>query len=252
MTRPSHPDDERPTTEGGASLPETRSSRRLSALRKAFYRLGLPLALSLVRFWWRSCRIVKIIGHERAASAIEQGAIIPVYWHGFQLFCVRYLLDQRSRGLSLGFLISPSVDGELPAMAARLVGAHVIRGSSNYTGARALRDYYVALQGGISPAITPDGPSGPAFEFKMGAILLSQLSGRPIVPLSFGARRAWRFTAWDRFFLPWPFSRIVVAVGEPRYVPKRLDPAELSAWQREMAQELESLHDTACAALQGE
>jgi hypothetical protein len=228
---------------------ETRSGRRLTALRRLLYRLGLPIAMLLVRFWWRTCRVVRVIGDENAAAALADGAIIPVYWHGQQLFSVQYLLQQRVRGLALGFLISPSVDGELPAMAARLVGARVIRGSSNNTGARALRDYYLALKEGISPSITPDGPSGPRQQFKPGAILVSQLSGRPILPISFAASRGWRFTAWDRFLLPWPFARIVVNVGRPQVVPKRLDPEQLAQWQDSLRVELDTLYEVACAAL---
>ena len=73
-------------------------------------------------------------------------------------------------------------------------------------------------------------------------MLLAQLSGRPILPLAFAASRAWRFTAWDRFVLPWPFARVVVAVGVPRYVPKGLDAAALARWQGEMAAELHALY----------
>ncbi|EQD78910.1 protein containing DUF374, partial [mine drainage metagenome] len=83
------------------------------------------------------------------------------------------------RGMKLGWLISPSVDGEIGAMLVHRLGAHAIRGSSTHTGARALRDYYQALvKENISPAITPDGPRGPRNQFKPGTILLAQLSGR--------------------------------------------------------------------------
>ena len=243
MTAPDHSPSETPRGEA------TRSSRRLSFLRRLLYRLAFPMAMLLVRFWWISCRVVRVLGDEHAIAALAQGPIIPVYWHGQQLFCVRYLLQQRARGLSLGFLISPSVDGEMPAMSARLMGAKVVRGSSNNTGARALRDYYVALQDGVSPAITPDGPSGPLHVFKPGAVLVSQLSGRPILPLAFAASRYWRFTAWDRFLLPWPFARIVVAVGAPRIVPKRLTADALAVWQEEMALELDGLYRRASESL---
>ncbi len=46
--------------------------------------------------------------------------------------------------------------------------------------------------------ITPDGPRGPRFEFKPGAILLGQMSGRPILPMAFAASRAW-LIKWDKF-----------------------------------------------------
>jgi lysophospholipid acyltransferase (LPLAT)-like uncharacterized protein len=244
---PEPPDNSAPRT---AYERQTRSGRRLTAVRRTLYRLGVPVAVALVRFWWCTCRIVRVEGDEHAAAALADGPVVPVYWHQHQLFCVRFLLSQRRRGLALGFLISPSVDGELPAMLARRAGAHVLRGSSSNTGARALRDYYVALQQGISPAITPDGPYGPRFGFKPGAIMLAQLSGRPMLPMAYCASRAWRFRAWDRFVLPWPFARIVVAVGAPRYVPRGLDAAGLARWQSDMTAELHALYRAARTSLE--
>ena len=161
-----------------------------------------------------------------------------MYWHQHQLFCGKYLLEQSARGLKLGFLISPSVDGEIGVMVVAHFGGHVIRGSATHTGARALRDFYDALvKQGVSPAMTPDGPKGPRFVFKPGAILLSQMSQRPILPMAYAASRATLFH-WDKFVLPWPFSRIVIAVGAPRQVPRALQPAALEALQKEMAAEM--------------
>ena len=74
--------------------------------------------------------------------------------------------------------------------------------------------------------ITPDGPRGPRFKFKPGAILLAQMSGRPILPMAFAASRAW-LIKWDKFVLPVPFARIVIAVGAPRYVPRVTDAAAI-------------------------
>ena len=192
-------------------------------------------------------RVVAVLGAGRLAEAVAAyGAVIPVYWHQHQLLPLRYLLEHRAMGLKLGFLVSPSLDGDMPAMLAHRAGAHAIRGSSSVTGARALRDYYEAItRDGISPAITPDGPRGPAHEFKPGAILLSQLSGKPIVPMAFAARHVYALKTWDRFVVPLPFTRAALAVGEPRVVPKRLAPGGLEEWQRTMKTELESLHDAA-------
>lgn len=231
---------------------ETRSGRRLTRARAALYRVAVPLATGLVRLWWWLCPVTRVIGDEHAARAIAGGALIPVYWHGHQLYCIRFLLEQRARGLKLGFLISPSLDGEIAASLAERAGAHVIRGSSNNTGARALRDYYVALQQGLSPGITPDGPTGPREDFKPGAVLIAQMSGRPMLPLSFHATRAWRLRTWDRFVLPVPFSRVVVAVGAPRAVPRGLDAEALQRWQREMGEELRALYEVAREAAQGD
>jgi lysophospholipid acyltransferase (LPLAT)-like uncharacterized protein len=216
--------------------------RPLTFWRKQLYRLAVPLGMLLIRFFWWSCRVVRVITADGVDVAVRSGPIIPVYWHQHQLFCTRHLLTMRAIGVKPGFLISPSVDGEIPAMIAKAERAYVIRGSSSHTGARALRDYYVALQAGVSPAITVDGPYGPAFECKPGAVMLAQLSGRPVVAMSFFAERAWLFRAWDRFVLPWPFARIVMAVGTPRYVPKGLDAARMQALQDEITAELKGLY----------
>ncbi len=171
------------------------------------------------------------------------GAVIPVYWHGSQLVPVRYLLGRAPAGFKLGFLVSPSVDGELPALLAKRVGAHAIRGSSSATGARALRDYHQALvREGISTVITPDGPHGPRRQFKPGAVLISQVSARPIVPIAYAASRVWRFPTWDRFVLPWPGASYVVVIGTPLVVPRGTDAASLASWQERLGEELDSLY----------
>jgi lysophospholipid acyltransferase (LPLAT)-like uncharacterized protein len=229
---------------------QTRSGRRLTRARLVLYQIIVPVGLSLIRLVWRWSRFGLVIGTEHIASALERApSFIPVYWHQHTLFCVKHLLDQRRFGLKLGFLISPSVDGEIGAMIVRSLGGEVIRGSSTHTGARALRDYYQALShDSISPAITPDGPRGPPWKFKPGAVLLAQLSGRPMVPLSYAASRALKIK-WDRFVIPWPFSRIVVAVGEPVYVPKGLDAAGLERLQLDMERRLRLLFEEAQGGL---
>jgi lysophospholipid acyltransferase (LPLAT)-like uncharacterized protein len=229
---------------------QTRSGRRLTRARLFWYRLLVPVGLSLMRLVLRWSRVRQVLGAQHVTAALERApSFIPVYWHQHQLFCVKHLLEQRGAGLKLGFLISPSVDGEIGAMIVRNLGAEVIRGSSSHTGARALRDYYQALaHEGVSPAITPDGPRGPPWKFKPGAVLLAQLSGRPMIPLSYAASSAWKIK-WDRFVIPKPFSRIVVAVGEPVYVPKGLDAAGLEGLQLTMEHRLEGLFREAETAL---
>ncbi len=228
----------------------TRSDRRMTWQRRALYRLALPLALVVIRTFWRLCRVVKIEGEEHLRAALaEAPSILPCYWHQHQLFCGKYLLEQGALGMKVGWLISPSVDGEIGAMLARRLGAHAIRGSSTHTGARALRDFYQALvKDGISPAINPDGPRGPRHQFKAGAIVLAQISGRPIVPMAYAASRAWQ-VKWDRFVIPKPFARIAIAIGPPRHVPRTLDAEGLAALQEEMAAELNRTCESARRAL---
>ncbi|MEI6458682.1 MAG: lysophospholipid acyltransferase family protein [Pseudomonadota bacterium] len=233
------------TTSDHQSAPDpaaTYQGRELTARRRWLYRIATPIGLLLVRFFWATCRIRLVLGEAQALEGLKDGPIIPVYWHQHQLFLGKYLIGLRRIGMDPGFLISPSVDGEIPSRIAQRHGCHVIRGSSSHTGARTLRDYYLALQKGVSPAITVDGPTGPAFECKPGAVMLAQLSGRPIVALSFHASRAWLFHKWDRFVLPKPFSTITIALGAPRYVPKRIDAPVTERLQKEIDAELKALY----------
>jgi lysophospholipid acyltransferase (LPLAT)-like uncharacterized protein len=210
------------------------------------------VAWALLRFFWGSCRLQPIAGVEGARVALrEHGAVIPVYWHQHIVFGVRALVLLEPDGLKPGFLISPSVDGTAPAMLVRKLGGHVIRGSSTHTGARALRDFYETIvKQHVSPALTPDGPRGPVHEFKPGAVLLAQLTGRPILPIAVSASRTLRFSTWDRFELPLPFSRVAISIGEPVRVARGLDPAAQAELQRSLAQTLHSLKAAGLAALQ--
>ena len=230
----------------------TRSSRRMTPLRRMLYTLAVPLGLAIIKGWLGTCRVVRVLGVEKLDAALSKApSLIPCYWHQHQLFCAWYLLSQRSRGLTVGWLISPSVDGELGAMMVRRLGGGVIRGSSSHTGARSLRDYYQALvKENVSPVLTPDGPRGPRFKFKPGAILLAQMSGRPMLPMAYAASRAW-LVKWDKFVVPVPFSRVVIAIGEPHYVPRVTDSAGLERLQADMEAELKKLYQTASDALHG-
>jgi lysophospholipid acyltransferase (LPLAT)-like uncharacterized protein len=229
----------------------TRGRRRLTPVRMWMYRVAVVVGWWLVRLFWATCRIHRVIGIDAARATVRASkSVIPVYWHQHVLFGVRALLDLRPEGLKVGFLISPSVDGTAPAMLVERIGGHVIRGSSTHTGARALRDYYETIvKQQISPAITPDGPRGPLHEFKPGAVMLSQITGKPILPVSVAASRTYTFRTWDRFELPLPFSRVVIVYGDPVKVPRAMDADGLAAMQADMAQRLLALKDEARRAL---
>ncbi len=227
------------------------TGRRMGALRRWSYPIAAPVILGLVRLWWRSCRVVAVVGEEHLDQVLARWpSFLPCYWHQHNLFCAQYLLaQQQRRGLKTGFLISPSVDGELATLILQRAGAHVIRGSSSRTGALAMKEYFHALtRDGVSPVLTPDGPRGPRFKFKPGAILLAQMSGRPILPMAYAASRAW-LIHWDRFVLPWPFSRIAIAIGPPRSVPRVLGVADVQALQSELETTLKATFTAAQQAL---
>ena len=219
--------------------------------RRLLYLFAKPLIKGLLNTLWLTCRIITVRGAEHADQILTEGnPVIPCYWHQHHIFGIWYMLQLRKRGLKVGFLISPSRDGEVPAKIAESWGLRAIRGSSNRTGARALKELYELItREGISPVNTSDGPTGPLHKFKPGAIMLAQMSGAPILPLSWAADRFWQLSSWDRFIIPKPFARIVISVGEPRYIDRQLGMTELEPIQDELEETLKKLQQQAKASL---
>jgi len=50
---------------------------------------------------------------------------------------------------------------------------------------------------------------------QIGVVELARLTGRPVIPITFSASRKRIFNSWDRFLLPYPFSKGVFIYGEP-------------------------------------
>ncbi len=215
--------------------------------------LAVPLATWLVRLSWRCVRITRVVGGGHLDEALaRRPSCIPVYWHQHHVACIAWLLRrQRELPLRTGFLISPSRDGELGARVVQRLGGHPVRGSSTRTGALAMKELFQALmKEGVSPVINPDGPKGPRFRCKPGAILLAQMSGRELLPMAFHASRATLFH-WDKFVLPWPFARVAIAVGEPWLVPRGGGEPAMAAAQAELERRLHATYLQARAALEG-
>lgn len=226
-------------------------ARQLSWKRKLIYSLIRPILNGFLNLIWMTCRVKTIINDEYGQQLARSGkAIIPCYWHQQHIFGAYYMRLLQKSGLKLGFLISPSVDGEVPAKIIQSWGAYAIRGSSNRTGARAIRDLYQLIkQKGISPVNTSDGPTGPIYKFKPGAVMLAQLTQSPMLALAYAVDRAWYLKSWDKFIIPKPFSNIVIAVAKPRYVDKKVSMEEQTEIALEMENTLMSLMESASQEL---
>lgn len=167
-------------------------------------------ALKLLARTWR-VRVVNAPALDglRAANrsfifSLWHGQLLPLLWH------------HRNEGVVL--LISEHRDGELVARAAESLGYALVRGSTTRGADRALISIIRELQAGREVAITPDGPKGPARKYAPGALIASQRSGVPILPVVAVADRAWSLSSWDRFMIPKPFARVTVAYGNPTNV----------------------------------
>ncbi|GAB4222705.1 MAG: hypothetical protein Kow0062_21190 [Acidobacteriota bacterium] len=177
--------------------------------------LAPPLAAGLIRLVRRS---VRLRVHNREVIerfAREDRRYIHVFWHAHLLLMVYSYV-----GPKLVFMISRHRDGELIARTVERFGYVPARGSSTRGGAAALREMMRAMRQGADIGFTPDGPRGPARRVQPGCVVAAQLSGAPIVPVALGATRAWRLSTWDRFVVPRPGARVLLAYGEPLTVAR--------------------------------
>ena len=110
---------------------------------------------------------------------------------------------------------STSRDGRLQAKILKKFHYEIIPGSSSKTPVRALIQSLKKIQEGYNFAITVDGPTGPIYKVKPGALYVAKKTGATIIPMSFSSSPAFVIKSWDRYLMPKPFSRAVHLIGEP-------------------------------------
>ena len=156
-----------------------------------------------------------------AAFHAAKRPFILAFWHG-RLLMMPCAWNKR---VPIHMLISGHRDGRIIADAVRHFGIDSIAGSSTAGGPAALKSMVRQLKAGDCVGITPDGPDGPAMRATPGIVAAARLSGAPVIPLTYATKRRRILDTWDRFHLPFPFSRGVFLWGEAIVVPPDLDDA---------------------------
>lgn len=113
---------------------------------------------------------------------------ILVFWHDQQLMMPLAYLAYR-KGAGAHILISQHRDGELIRRIVKGFGFGTVRGSTNRGGSAALRQLIRLGRAGEDLVVTPDGPKGPRHVAQKGVIYLAQVTGLPIIPLSFSCSK---------------------------------------------------------------
>lgn len=147
---------------------------------------------------------------------------ILTLWH-------RHLLPGLGRGgwrRPITVLVSRSKDGELIARVLAWYGVESARGSSTRGGSAAIREILRVAKSGRNIVFTPDGPKGPPQIAKDGVVYAAQVTGLPILPMSFASPGSKVLRTWDRMILPKPFTRGVFLYGAPITIPRDGDVEE--------------------------
>ena len=153
--------------------------------------------------------------------------ILICAWH--QQPFVAICSFERYRTYKPSLMISQSIDGEILAGVAELIGWYPVRGSSSRGGKAALKQMIQALKTNGLAAHIMDGPRGPMGYVKAGAIRLALEADALIVPCYVSVDRAWFFNSWDKFFIPKPFSNVTLRFDSPMELEYPVSEPEFEA-----------------------
>lgn len=178
----------------------------------------------------------EVDGWENVSAGEPTRGAILAFWHG-RIFLATYYF----RGRGIVVMTSRNTDGEYIARVIRRFGYVPARGSSSRGGHAALVEMVRALRSGAHVGFTMDGPRGPRYVAKPGAVWVAAKTGRPICPFHLCAERKWVLSSWDRFQIPKPFTRVIAIFAPPIFVPKDARESELERYQAQLQRTLEAL-----------
>ena len=171
--------------------------------------------------------------HEKEKYECLNRPVVLVFWHEQQLLLpflvVKHLLKKFEPYRKPYALISGHRDGQILARAMKVFGVGSVAGSSTSGGRQATIKLLKIVREGYNLAVATDGPKGPIYVCKPGAIKMAQISGAALVPIAATANRVWRFKSWDKLQLPKPFASVHALVGEPIFIARDADDATFNA-----------------------
>jgi lysophospholipid acyltransferase (LPLAT)-like uncharacterized protein len=181
-------------------------------------RVAVWPAAALIRLWWLTLR-VDIPEEDLRVVTLQGEPTIFILWHN-RLFMAAWMIRTYRGGHPLFSLISASSDGAWLTALFSSLGVRAVRGSSSRLGREAVNDLMEVLRLGFDVGITPDGPRGPMYELKPGALVVARRGRTRVVLIGADYESSWRLESWDGFHIPRPFSRVHL-----RYVEAGLDEA---------------------------
>ncbi|MGA2298277.1 MAG: DUF374 domain-containing protein [FCB group bacterium] len=173
--------------------------------------MGLKFRYKLLNIFIRmiaSTWQYKIIG-----KVPEKNSII-VFWHGLMLPVWKYFSEKKAIAV-----VSVSKDGEILASLLKKWHYSLVRGSSGI-GGKVVMNEITELSRNNLVLITPDGPKGPVYKFKPGAVVAAHRSGSAIVLCNVGIKGKFSSKkSWDNFSIPTPFAKIELHFSDEIFVP---------------------------------
>lgn len=164
------------------------------------------------------------------------GGRLFAFWHGKMVY--GWLLSQKLfPEHDIHAVVSLSRDGEILSRALDTMGFSLIRGSSSKGSDEVKNTMLGKIEKGGIVAVTPDGPRGPLHSFKYGTLRLASEQGIPIIFAAIRYGKTIQLKSWDKFEIPYPFSRVHVAFHHIE-VPEMKNREALELLERQLSKQL--------------
>ncbi len=197
-----------------------------------------PFIGGTYRLWCKTLRYTQI-NRETCDRLSKRGQpLVFALWHG-EVFAFPY----KKGDWKIFTIVSRSTDGEYLARLLQDQDIFPLRGSSSRGGLAALlRGAKIMRENSMHACITVDGPRGPRHHVKDGALYLAHRAGAHIVPMRAVYESAKTFSSWDRFQLPYPFSRVTMIFGDPYIIEgEELNEDVLAVERQRLKQKLDEI-----------
>ena len=194
---------------------------------------------------WNTSLIVEAPSYlKRRKNFLNWKGVIYCSWHSRLFYFVFY-----GKGTQTINMISASGDGEFIARIVENVRMYAVRGSSSRRGQEVKMETAEYLEKGYRVFMIPDGPRGPKYQAKPGVIRLAQMTGCPIVPISFSSTKGVFLPSWDYFFVPFPGGKGAFTMGDPIWIPSELSSEQFEEkriFLENKLNELQNMADDIC------
>ncbi|MCJ2163830.1 MULTISPECIES: lysophospholipid acyltransferase family protein [unclassified Pseudodesulfovibrio] len=201
-----------------------------------------PFLAWVFRMWSRTIRYEFFGNSQNLLEQKKQGqALIIALWHG-EIFPITGISEKANSNLVI--FVSQSKDGEIIARVLEKLGHATVRGSSTRGGVKALlQAKRLMIKENRMAVFTIDGPKGPRHKAKDGIIFLAQRAEAKIIPVrAYPLRKKVFEKSWDRFIVPFPFTRCPLYIGDPMEVTtEKLDKEVLKRERARLEERMSSL-----------
>jgi lysophospholipid acyltransferase (LPLAT)-like uncharacterized protein len=177
---------------------------------------GLYWLSQIVR---KTCKY-QITNQERLITAFEdERPVIFAGWHGITMMAVPLIQTLHPDMSDIVVLMPDDQRGATLKVWTDKLGGNPypmnLTGDSTMGMARMLLRLIRKVMEGNNLYMTPDGPDGPSHRLKPGLIYIAKKAEAIILPMGAYCRQSYTIHRWDRYTVPYPYSRIAFHAGAP-------------------------------------